>query len=213
MIGTNRDELSAFVLGDARFSTIDDEGLVRWLETATPHIEAEAALRRYRAVRTARGESVAPRDLWISMGSDLVFRWPSLQFAAANGRTGAPTFVYLFSWASPSFDGVLGSCHALELPFVFGTLRRPEIAALVGADEVAQRLSRQMVAAWAGFAQSGDPSHPGIGTWLRWEPRIRPTMVFDTDVALAEALREAELEAWDAWRPIGAVGKALGGGT
>lgn len=51
--------------------------------------------------------------------ADLVFRDPVRQFALAHK---GHTHVYEFGWRSPAFDGRLGACHALELPFVFNTL-------------------------------------------------------------------------------------------
>ena len=51
--------------------------------------------------------------------NDLVFRWPARRFAEAHrGRT----WFYEFDWRSTAFDGELGACHGLELPFVFDTL-------------------------------------------------------------------------------------------
>jgi len=34
------------------------------------------------------------------------------------------TFMYLFEYASHRLDGRLGSCHALEIPFVFDNLHK-----------------------------------------------------------------------------------------
>ncbi|GIR37989.1 MAG: hypothetical protein CM15mP49_33740 [Actinomycetota bacterium] len=30
--------------------------------------------------------------------------------------------MYEFDWKSKAFNGALGACHALEIPFTFGTL-------------------------------------------------------------------------------------------
>jgi para-nitrobenzyl esterase len=89
-------------------------------------------------------------------GDDGVFRWPSLQLAAAQAANGAATFVYLFDWESPAFGGMLGSCHALELPFVFGVVHVPAVQLFTGGAEV-EVLSSQMQQAWLAFARTGDP--------------------------------------------------------
>jgi len=39
-------------------------------------------------------------------------------------------------------------------------------------------LSADLRAAWLTFAETGDPSHPGIGTWPRHDPDTRPTLLF-----------------------------------
>lgn len=47
-----------------------------------------------------------------------------------------------------------------------------------GTGEEADRLAERMMDAWIAFAKSGDPSHPGIGTWAAYETRKRETMIF-----------------------------------
>ena len=50
--------------------------------------------------------------------------------ALADSRDGANTFVYEFGWKSPVDR--LGGCHALEIGFVFDTLRSPNSITLAG---------------------------------------------------------------------------------
>ncbi len=79
-------------------------------------------------------------------------------------------FVYLFDWESPAFGGILGSCHALELPFVFGAVHLPVVQVFSGGGAAVEALSAQMQQAWLAFAAAGDPSHDGIGAWPTWDP-------------------------------------------
>ena len=58
---------------------------------------------------------------------------------SACSRPGPPacaaaTYQYLFTWASPAFGGVAGSCHALEIPFVFGVLGNQGAELILGGD-------------------------------------------------------------------------------
>lgn len=202
LVGTNRDELTFFSLGDRRLDDLDDEGLVTWIGRAAPGVAAARVIDGYRSARLARGESTAPRDLWTAAGSDLVFRWPSLVLAAAQRHYQPATYVYLFTWETPAFGGVLGSCHALEIPFVFGSLRRPVVSAFVGGGAPADRLSASMRAAWLAFARWGDPSHGGIGTWPSWDPDRRATMVFGPVSGPVDAPRNDELAVWEAASPL-----------
>jgi len=203
LIGTTRDELTLFALGDPRLANIDDEGLHRWMGRAAPGFDTDRLVTTYREVRAARGESVVPRDLWVAMGSDLVFRWPSLRTAAAQRPHQPRTFVYLFTWETPAFGGELGSCHALEIPFVFGALHRPLIAAFAGGGPAAEALSERMHHAWLAFARTGDPSHPGIGSWPAWDDDRRATMVFGPDGGVVDGPRDAELAVWAAEPAVG----------
>jgi len=203
LIGTNRDELSLFAFGDTRLANIDEEGLVRWMARAAPEIDPDELVETYRATRRERGEPLSPRDLWVGMGTDLVFRWPSLRLAAAQCRHQPATYAYLFTWETPAFGGQLGSCHALEIPFVFGAIHRPLIAAFAGGGPDAGALSEAMQSAWLSFARTGDPSHEGIGAWPAWDPTRRATMMFGPGGGdVVDAPRNEELAVMAAAWPI-----------
>ncbi len=150
----------------------------------------------------ARDESIEANAIWVAVGTDIVFRWPSLQLAAAHVARGSRAFVYLFDWESPAFGGILGSCHALELPFVFGTVSDPAVQVFSGDGPAVEKLSNQMQRAWLAFAAVGDPSHDGIGLWRRWEPADRATMIFGADTRLETAPQDQELAVLERYRPL-----------
>jgi para-nitrobenzyl esterase len=199
IIGTNRDELTLWGLSNPSLWSMDEAAMTRWIARAAPDIPPGELLEAYRQSRITRSEGVEPRDLWVSVGSDGVFRWPSLRLAAAHR---APTFVYLFEWESPAFGGMLGSCHALEIPFVFGMVHVPAVQALTGNGAAADRLSNQMQQAWVSFARTGRPSHEGLGAWPEWNQGTRPTMIFGASSRVEERPRDQELSVWERYRPL-----------
>jgi carboxylesterase type B len=146
---------------------------------------ADAVIAAVREARAGRGESVAPRDLWTAIATEYVFRVPTIRFADAHARAADPgvgTYCYLFTWESPALEGRLGSCHALEIPFVFGSVLNPMVQTFSGGGADAFALSAAMRAAWADFARSGTPEGRGGaeapgGTWSNWDPARRPTTV------------------------------------
>ncbi len=148
LIGTNRDELTLFGLGNPALMALDEEGMGRWIANAAPDIEPGEVIEAYRGARAARGEKTEPTDIWVAAGTDFVFRWPSFQLAAAHSARGSRAFMYLFEWESPAFGGILGACHALELPFVFGAVHLPVVQVFSGSGPVVERLSRDMQDAW-----------------------------------------------------------------
>ncbi len=202
IIGTNRDELTLFELGNPALGSLDESGVERWVGNAAPDVPIAELLSSYREARQSRQEGVGARDMWVSIGTDNVFRWPSLQLAAAQHANGAATYVYLFEWESPAFGGVLGSCHALELPFVFGAVRVPAVQLFTGTGPEVETLSSQMQSAWLSFARSGDPGHSGSQPWSQWDPATRSTMVFGRHSGVVEAPRDAELAVWERYRPL-----------
>jgi para-nitrobenzyl esterase len=209
LIGTTRDESSFFTVGNATLASLDGQGLRRWLGRLTPDQEArEELVASFRQARAGRGEPVTPRDLWVAIATEYVFRLPTIRFADAHAAAASPgvgTFCYLFTWETPIFGGALGSCHALEIPFVFGTVHNPAVQAFSGGGEDAYALSATMRAAWTSFARSGWSGGPEVaadaGTWPRWEPGRRPTTVLgpwpghEGHVHRVEGPRDEELEA------------------
>ena len=202
LIGTNRDELTLFGLGNPALMALDTEGVQRWVANAVPDMPADEVIDGYRAARSVRGEAVEAKDIWVAVGTDVVFRWPSLQLAAAHVARGSRAFVYLFEWESPAFGGMLGSCHALELPFVFGAVHLPVVQMFSGGGPEVAALSDMMQKAWLAFAATGRPSHDCLGEWHPWDPARRATMVFGAKTALVDAPRDEELAVLERYRPL-----------
>lgn len=180
LVGTNRDESAFFAVGNATLQSIDDAGVLRWATAVLGEEGAAAAtVAAYRQARARRGEPTSPLDVWVALATDVVFRLPSVRLADAHAQAagrGTGTFAYYFTWASPLFGGALGACHALEIPFVFGTVASPAVQAFTGGGDGALELSAAMRQAWGTFARSGIPD-PGGPSWPHWSPAGRPTMV------------------------------------
>jgi para-nitrobenzyl esterase len=203
LIGTNRDELTLFSLGRPELMALDEARARNWVVNAAPDVPAQELLSGYREARTVRTEGVDPHALTVAIGTDAVFRWPSLQLAAAQQAQGERTFVYLFEWESPAFGGILGSSHALELPFVFGVMHVPAVQLFTGSGVEVETLSTQMQQAWLAFARNGDPTHAALeGGWPAWDPRKRTTMVFGRQTGATDGPRNAELAVWERYRPL-----------
>jgi para-nitrobenzyl esterase len=105
--------------------------------------------------------------------------------------------MYLFTYESPARRGSLGACHALELPFMFGTLNAPTQDKFAGTGPVVERLSHHMMDAWLAFTRGGSPGHAGVGAWTAYDANERATMVFGRESRLEHAPFETERAAWD----------------
>jgi len=133
---------------------------------------------------------VAPRDIWSAIETDRMFRIGSIRMAEAQAPH-AGTYMYLFTWPSPAMGGALGSCHALEIPFVFGNLDKPGIDRFAGAGPDADALSAQMMDNWIAFARGGDPA------WPSYDAERRQTMVFGAQSAVEGAPYDEERGLWE----------------
>ena len=74
----------------------------------------------------------------------------------------------------------MGSPHTSEVPFVFGTLA----AARACVGDGSLPLMRRMMASWAAFARTGNPSGPDGTDWPPFDGEQRWTMCFDRDCRL-----------------------------
>ncbi|WIM92521.1 carboxylesterase family protein [Actinoplanes oblitus] len=84
--------------------------------------------RRYREAYPEAG----PERLYELVHSDWLFRMPSLRLADAQVAARGRAFLYELSWPAPGMGGVLGACHGLDVPLVFGNLTSGQPALLLG---------------------------------------------------------------------------------
>jgi para-nitrobenzyl esterase len=207
MIGSNRDEMNLF-LGAALKKLDEPIAEAAWLQQARSILpdasdrQLHALGELYRRTRTARHLPASDRALLAAISSDGLWRVSSARFAEAYQQHQPATFQYFFTYESPAMRGALRSCHALELPFVFGTFGLPGQLKFAGSGEAAQRLSERMMDAWIAFTRRGDPSVAADGgSWPAYDIERRPTMVFDRESRLEYAPYEDERAAWDGLEP------------
>jgi para-nitrobenzyl esterase len=149
LVGANRNEHRFFLVPTGVADHVDARALAA---AASAYRLPDGALDRYRA----HTPDASPGELLAEVMSDWFFRIPALRLAETHpGRS----HVYEFGWESPAYEGRLGACHGLELPFVFDRLDDPGARAFVGTDPPAE-LADAMGRAWTSFAATGDPGWP-----------------------------------------------------
>ncbi len=202
LIGTNLEEQKLYSPTDPKAQLLDAEGLLRRCRRTLPEPGAdglargEHAVRHYRAAREGRHD-VSPRELWYAIETDRWFRVPATRLAERHAAHQPATWSYLFTWKSPALGGMLGSCHALEIPFVFGCVDDRLVQRFVGDHAAVPEISRRMQDAWLAFARSGDPSHPELAAWPRYDAKTRSTMLFGEECRVEHAPFESERAFWD----------------
>ena len=197
MVGSTLEEWKLFAMMDPNLRKLDRAGLGARMSRRLTAESADAIIDTYEKARTHRGDPAAPAEIFSAIETDRVFRIPGVRLAEVQSRREPRVFNYLFSWKSPAMGGALGSCHALELGFVFGTNHMPGMSAFSGTGPAAEKLATQMQDAWLSFARSGDPSCASIGTWSPYNEAHRATMVFNETTKLEDAPNDAERRAWE----------------
>jgi len=152
MIGSTRDDASRFVPHiETRQAWIDYVHL-HWPK------QAERLLALYPVERDETAH-----DMVVRAFTDLHYGCPALQTANLLAAQGHPTYRYLFMYVPPfGAQQQIGAYHGAELPYVFGDLRTAH-GHHYGPED--QRLSDRLVATWAQFAATGQPTGPGLPAW------------------------------------------------
>jgi para-nitrobenzyl esterase len=198
MVGTTLEEQKLFAMMDPSLPGLDRAGLGARISARLTAPAADALIDNYEKARAQRSEPITPSELFSAIETDRVFRIPGVRLAQTQRRHDPRVYSYLFTWTSPAMGGVLGSCHALELGFVFGTNNIPGMSAFAGSGPAAEKLATQMQDAWIAFARSGDPSSDSAGEWKPYDEARRSTMVLGANTKLDDAPRDEERRAWEA---------------
>ena len=105
----------------------------------------------------------------------------TLRLAEAHAAAGGRTHLYELTWSAPGMGGVLGACHGLDVPLVFGNLSTGGPAMLIDQPPSAatEAVSTWIRKAWTAFAADGDPGWPAFDGEQRLVQLIdtRPTVI------------------------------------
>jgi carboxylesterase type B len=187
IIGTNTDEEMLFMVPNGAINYITEDMLAGTV--AAYGLPVSETIATYRAIRP----DASAGELLAAIVTDWFFRIPAIRLAEAHAQSTGATYMYEFAWRSPGFDGKLGACHGLEIPFVFDTLDKEGFEVLLG-DGAPQQLADAMHAAWVAFARDGDPG------WQRFDLSRRATMRFDRRQELVDDPRSEERRLWEGLR-------------
>ena len=151
------------------------------LFTALEEVTEEQAATAVEVFAPGPYPAAEPVALYERVLSDWLFRMPSLHLAE---RAAAAVHFYELTWS-----GVLGACHGLDVPLVFGNLTSGLPATLIDDLAAAEAVSAHMRAAWIAFATNGDPGWPTFDSGL--------VQIFDADPVVAPY---PEVESRKIWR-------------
>ena len=202
IVGTNTDESKLFRLL-AEASGKPDVNLADRLTACFTDSAAESRLVAQliqELLRTYRALAVDDADAWDIIATDRTFRTAARELMETQSKAGGAVYSYEFGVTTPVCDGKLGSCHALEIPFVFGNLRNPGVAEFIGNDvaegSAAAVVSAAMNATWAEFARAGQPVLGEIPPWPQFRPESGRQMYFRADIQVRGDPHQARTLLW-----------------
>jgi len=170
MVGGTKDESAIFLAPDNAVwnRTLTDADLHKRVEPIAGSA-TDPVLAYYSCCKPAA--NAAERLITATTASNFGVRSILLAERKAE-RAKAPVWMYDFAWETPAFDGKLKSCHSVEVPFVFDSLKViGERHQKSGAQAVADKVSKT----WATFARTGKAD------WAPYTADKRTTMVFNDD--------------------------------
>ncbi|MER7683550.1 carboxylesterase family protein [Streptomyces sp. NPDC097610] len=185
--GHNREEYRLFVGLGGQLGKITEEAAAAALRRFGPGPDGE------RAYRAAFPEA-SPGEWYERVQTDWLFSMPSLHLAEAQVAGGGRVYVYELTWPAPGNGGVLGACHGLDIPLLFGTFGA-DLGMLLfdgaGPSPEAEALSSRFRTSWTAFAATGDPG------WPAFDGERRLTQVLDTDPLVTGYPEETSRRLWE----------------
>lgn len=188
LVGSNADEFRLYMVPQGTINAVNEEMLSKAI--AAYGLPVAETVATYRATRP----DASPGELLAAITTDWYFRIPAIRMAEAHAQQhAAATYMYEFAWQSPAFDGRLGACHALDVPFIFDNLDKEGYEGLAGSNPP-QQVADAMHAAWVAFATRGQPG------WPQYDLQQRATMCFDIVSRVIGDPRSQERMLWEGRR-------------
>lgn len=185
-VGTNHDESLLFLAFDPTYSAATTDQWHQFLGRSVGERAAEV-----RAAYEAARPDATPLQLIAAVQTDHAFRRPAQRLCEQRAAAGVPSWMYWFTWASPAFGGLLGSAHALDIPFAFDNLHAPGTDMLLGDGSECQAIATRFADEITGFARTGSTSWPAFD--MQQRPTFRLAAVTEVVCDPEPSLRALDL--------------------
>lgn len=144
-------------------------------------------------------------NITMEVMTDSMFRVPAIRVAEAQSAKQPNTYMYLFTWPSPN-KPELGSCHAIELPFVWGNLKGTRTVAIDG-NNPPKKLADILMDSWIAFAKNGNPNSANVPKWDQYNTQTRATMILNETPKEENDPYGTDRQVWNALLPFNASGQ------
>lgn len=208
LVGATKDEWRLFAAMDPSLRSMEWSQLERRLDRIEGIDGSRTIIEAYRAASESSGDEVPPGDIFCAIESDRAFRLPGIRLAEAIADRGGAAYQYLFTVASPAFGGHLGSCHAIDIGFVFGTHSLTDgTKAFFGSGSDIDQLGDLVQDAWIAFAHSGSPQVEPLDDWKSYSRESRSTAILGLPSTVESAPFDEQRALWDNVPDGSAIGR------
>jgi para-nitrobenzyl esterase len=162
VVGTNHDENRLWAALDPAQNQLGDE---QWNEICEQTFGEHAAHAKttYESVRPHE----VPWQLISSVRTDTAFRQRAQRISEQRVNANNKTWMYWFTWPTPVLGGLVGSCHALDIPFAFDNLSSPRTDGLTGEGTERAAIAKRFADEIVSFAKESVVSWPAFDTTHR----------------------------------------------
>jgi len=184
LTGHTKNEYRLFLAMQGRLGAITEDEATQVLDWFAPAPDGPAGYRKAYPHADANA-------LFEVAFSDWLFRMPTLHLAQAHAMSGGSTYLYELTAQAP--NGPYGSCHALDLPLLFGEYTMAISALLVGPNPPADfvTVGEVMRREWLSFATCGNPGWPPYGT------EHRTTRIYDLQPDVVSYPEDTSMHLWE----------------
>ena len=176
VIGTTRDESRIFNMLNPALNNLDQTQAMEVLRTNHPQ-RAEAIWSLYKTCYP----DYTPTQIIAAVDSDTHFKLHMWNMLKSRPAELTNTWSYMFTWASPLYDGALGASHGMDIPFIFNNTSLPRVH-IYTSDEPSNGV--------LGTEMSTDLLHLGLlgnPNWQPYDQSKRTTKIYDMPCAVVQS--------------------------
>ena len=157
VVGTNRDENRLWAALDPAQNQLGED---HWDDLCAQTF-GEHAARAKNTYKKIRPNEV-PWQLISSIHTDTAFRQRAQRISEQRVAANNKTWMYWFTWPTPVLDGIVGSCHGLDIPFAFDNLSIPGTDGLTGEGPERAAIATRFAGEIVQFARTSAPTWPAF---------------------------------------------------